>query len=223
MPYSEAVLAMWADITPNAEAEFNEWHSREHIPERVNVPGFLGGRRYRAIAGRPRYFMSYEIEGLATATSSPYLARLNDPTEWTRRMTPHFRNFMRTAFRITARLGGGHGGVAAVLRFAPKAGRDDALRRWLTDTALPATTDRPGIVGTQLWEADVRASKVDTAERALRGVSDRLANWVVLIEGIDDAAVRAARRGVLSRQTLHANGAGGSRAGLYRLQHSVVR
>lgn len=71
MPQSDAVLGMWSDIAAEADAEFNQWHSHEHIPERVNVPGFLSGRRYRSMTGRPRYFMTYEIESLATAVSRP--------------------------------------------------------------------------------------------------------------------------------------------------------
>ena len=45
-----AVLAIWNDIAPGGDAEFNHWHTREHVPERVGVPGFLRGRRYLAVS-----------------------------------------------------------------------------------------------------------------------------------------------------------------------------
>ena len=44
------VLAIWHTITPEGEAEYWRWHDREHIPERVGVPGFLRGRRYRSLS-----------------------------------------------------------------------------------------------------------------------------------------------------------------------------
>jgi hypothetical protein len=223
MPQSDAVLGMWADIAAEADAEFNQWHSHQHIPERVNVPGFLSGRRYRSMTGRPRYFMAYEIEGLATAVSPAYVARLNDPTKWTSRMTPHFRNFMRTAFRVTARHGSGYAGFAATLQVSPKTGRDDDLRRWLTRTALPDIMQQPGIAVAQLWEADIGASNVETAERAIRGGPDLLAAWVVLVEAIDGNRLRAACRTVLLRQSLRDHGAAGRLTPEYfRLQHVIA-
>ena len=216
MPQSDAVLGMWADITAEADAEFNQWHSHEHIPERVNVPGFLSGRRYRSMTGRPRYF-------LATAVSPAYVARLNDPTKWTSRMTPHFRNFMRTAFRVTARHGSGYAGFAATLQVSPKTGQDDGLRRWMTRTALPEIMNQPGITVAQLWEADVDASNVETAERAMRGGPDRLAAWVVLVEAIDGNRLKAACRTVLLRQSLRDHGAAGRLTPEYfRLQHVIA-
>jgi len=43
------VIAIWNDITEEGRANFYEWHDREHIPERVGIPGFLRGRRYIAL------------------------------------------------------------------------------------------------------------------------------------------------------------------------------
>ena len=48
------VLAIWNDIAPGGDAEFDHWQTSEHIPERVGVPGFLRGRRYTALIGSPR-------------------------------------------------------------------------------------------------------------------------------------------------------------------------
>ena len=60
--FGRGVLAIWNDITDAAETEFVRWHVREHIPERVGLPGFLRGRRYIAHDGRPKYFNFYETE-----------------------------------------------------------------------------------------------------------------------------------------------------------------
>ena len=41
-----AVLVIWHDLLPEAKIEWEQWHTHEHMPERVGIPGFLGGRRY---------------------------------------------------------------------------------------------------------------------------------------------------------------------------------
>ena len=58
-----AVLAIWTDAAADSEAEFNEWYNRQHVNERCDVPGFLSGRRYRALSGRPRYLALYDTTG----------------------------------------------------------------------------------------------------------------------------------------------------------------
>jgi hypothetical protein len=34
-----AFLAIWHDIAAEGEPEYNLWHTREHMPERVGIPG----------------------------------------------------------------------------------------------------------------------------------------------------------------------------------------
>ena len=50
----QGVLAIWNGIKPEAEDDFVAWHVREHIPERVGLPGFVRGRRYVAGTALPR-------------------------------------------------------------------------------------------------------------------------------------------------------------------------
>ncbi|MGH6904724.1 MAG: hypothetical protein ACREIR_18510 [Geminicoccaceae bacterium] len=49
----KGALAIWHDPAPEIESDYNEWHSKEHMYERVGVPGFLRGQRGVAIAGAP--------------------------------------------------------------------------------------------------------------------------------------------------------------------------
>ena len=52
-------MAFRAETGPGYEARFLEWHNCEHMPERVSVPGFREGRRYRDLGGSPRFLMMY--------------------------------------------------------------------------------------------------------------------------------------------------------------------
>lgn len=203
----KGILAFWADISLGGEAEYNHWHTREHIPERVGIPGFRRGRRYVAVSGSPKYLMFYETDTVETLASPAYLTRLNDPTPWTRRMLPLFRNSNRTCCRVTLSLGQGVGGLMATLRLGPQVGREEELRAWLTGTMLPALIERPGIVGAHFCEADLAATRVRTEERKLRDREDDAARWVVLVEGTESETVEAACQDHLSPEALGRRGA----------------
>ena len=49
-------VCIWHDLLPEARDDFHQWHNREHMPERVGIPGFRRGRRYVAVASTPEYF-----------------------------------------------------------------------------------------------------------------------------------------------------------------------
>ena len=55
----KAAVAMWWDISPEMRAEWEDWHTHEHMPERLGIPGFLRGTRWVADSGEPRisFFM----------------------------------------------------------------------------------------------------------------------------------------------------------------------
>jgi hypothetical protein len=68
-----AAMLLSFDVLPQATAEHDHWHTHEHLPERLSIPGFLRGTRWVALRGRPRYLVLYEVAGLQTLTSPPYL------------------------------------------------------------------------------------------------------------------------------------------------------
>ncbi len=199
------VLAIWNGVAPGGDVEFNEWHTREHMPERLSIPGFLRGRRYTAVVGTPRYFTLYETADVSTLASAAYLDRLNNPTTWTRRCLPLFRDTKRGACRVSATVGTGIGGFVATLELGPAPGHDEELRAWLIGTTLLPLHQRPGIAGAHVCEPDIDASSVKTEEKKLRDQPDAAARWVVLVEGVDPALVEDACRELtrVQRPTLH--------------------
>lgn len=213
----EGILALWIDVAPDAEDELNEWFNREHHAERVDVPGFVSARRYVALRGAPKYFIFYRTRDLAVLTSPAYLARLNQPTPWTRRTMPHFRNTSRSACRPLVRLGRGEGGVVATLRFGTADGADTRLEAWLREAALPAALEQPGIVSAELWRGDPGASNVDTEERRMRGGPDMVADWVVLVTGNHQQQVEVASAACLDGTAIKSHGGSLPNVGVYRL------
>lgn len=204
-----AMLAFSHDVTPGSEPDWTEWHDREHIPERLAVPGFLRLRRYVALARGPRFFYFYETESLAVLQSPAYLERLSNPTPWTKRCMPYVLNNKRTACRVSATLGVGLGGVLSVADIGPTPGREDALRGWLVEVALPAALGKAGVVAVHLCEADPAATTVRTDEKKLLQAPDATARWLVLLEGVDREAVTNAEAAMLGDAALHAAGVDG--------------
>jgi len=220
----EAVLAIWNDIAPGGDAEFVHWHTKEHIPERVGISGFLRGRRYEAVASEPRYFNLYETDSLGVLGGPAYVERLNNPTPWTRRALPLFRKTKRTACRVAKSLGQGVGGALATLDAGPAAGHEQGFRGWLIDTTLPALLDRPGIVGVHLCEADVGTTQVKTEEKKLRDRPDALARWVLMVEGVDATTVQAVCDDSLNPDLLERHGAALEAAlAVYRLSYCLTK
>lgn len=220
---ANGILAVWADVVKEAEGDFNEWYIREHVNERVDVLGFLAGFRYTAIAGRPKILAIYETQSPEVLVSAAYLERLNEPTEWTRRVMPRFRNMIRTVLRVRARRGEGRGGVAGTVRLAPEPGADRKLETWISRTLVDELMRQPGIIRAEFWQAENVGTEGESEESRMRGGADSTADWVIQYDGMDEASVQDAMRSLLSSQALESEGAErGSEAGVYRLAYAKV-
>ena len=216
----KAFVAIWHDIVPEGRAEFYAWHTRQHMPERLGVAGFLRGRRYLAERGGPEYFNLYEVQAADVLTGADYLGRLNNPTPWTQRTLPYFRNVSRSLCRIGASLGRGQGGVMLTVRTEAVPGHEERLARFLND-AVPELFDQPGVVGAHFGVADRSGSEIVTAERKARGNATLVPGWVVLLEGVSGVAVEDAARALAA---LEAHGAQGPpERGTYRLECALSR
>lgn len=111
-----AFLALWNDIEPARDAEYNLWHTREHVPERLTVPGILSARRYVGETHPHLYFTLYELESRAVLASEAYKALVAGPTPWSQSMRPALRNFLRYPCDTRLSLGRGLGGALATVR-----------------------------------------------------------------------------------------------------------
>ena len=192
----KAAIAMWWDVAPEVRAEWEDWHSNEHMHERLAIPGFLRGTRWIALAGPPSYFVLYEAAELATITSGPYLERLNNPTPCSRKMMPHHRNMVRSLCLVRASWGTALGGVLATIR---------------STATLPAPPKRAGLTGVHLLESQPTTGRAQTEEEKIRG-GDATADQVLLINGYDRETVR---------NTMNELGPGAT-AGVYQLAYCLT-
>ena len=148
----QAAILLLFDVVQDAITEHDEWHTHEHLPERLSIPGFLRGTRWVASNGQPRYFVMYEVEQLATLTSSAYLERLNNPSPWTSKMMPNYRGMTRGFCSVTGSFGFGMGHASLLIRFTPTTQTESSLRQWVLQDILPQLPSRHGIGSAHLFE-----------------------------------------------------------------------
>ncbi|MGC2777925.1 MAG: hypothetical protein WA418_20040 [Bradyrhizobium sp.] len=212
----KGMLLTSMNIDAADEADFNRWYDREHLEERVAIPGFIEARRYVAEQGSPKYLCLYSTETIDALDSAAYRARLDAPTEWSKAVMPRFRNMIRSVARITISIGCGRGAVLGIIRLRPKPAQDAALRAALQIELDPRDLD--GIISMHLLEGDAALSGGPAAELP---ASSREADWFVLIDGTDSHAIAtlmttrfAAIDGPLATQIS---------VGLYRLMWDLSR
>lgn len=192
------VLLVLNDVVEAAEEEFNRWYQQEHLLDRLAVPGFHTARRYHAVDGQPAYMAVYACESIDVLKSKAYLERLANPSDWTRKIMPGFRNMLRSACRETWSLGSGIGGAAIVVQCKPAPGRQDAARRYIKDAFAPGLMQSACLARMSLWEADAEVTGGPSPEAILRGGADRNADWVLFLESYELAKTALALQAQLA-------------------------
>ena len=215
------VIAIWNDITEEGRPNFYEWHDREHIPERVGIPGFLRGRRYIALSGTPEYFTLYEVQDRSVLTGPGYVARLNSPTEWTSRSVQHFRNTSRSLCDVEVSLGAGSGGFIGTIRFDCDPERDAEILAKLSQSSLPEVAKAPAICAAHVCRADEGASNVQTAEQRGRA-ANMVPRWVIIVEGATQKAIDHVLSIHLRSAVFGELGAPEILQGVYCLQYDLI-
>jgi hypothetical protein len=214
MTMPNGLLIIWTDIAEDAEADFNDWYNNQHLAERVGVPGFLNGRRYIAIDGSAKYLAWYETETPEVLGSPAYGKRQANPTPWTERIMPSFRNVTRVTAERLAKSGSGLAAITLTLQVRPLAGREDILAKALADAVETFNTDLSIVSAQAFRPSDADAAK-GTTEANLRATQENPPTWGLVIEATTEAAATAAAMRVKSPISVAAGAA--AESGLYRL------
>jgi hypothetical protein len=209
------LLAIWNGMVEGQDAAFLRWHMSEHIPERLSVPGFLRARRYRAVEASPAYFNFYEVERPEVLDSAPYLERLNNPSDWTRRVVPHFTDTSRILCRVIASRGAGIGGFVIAVRF-------DAEAEAVQDLLDPLLNS-PDICAVHLLGRYEKPAAA-TNESAMRGAPDGTSSALLIVEGLSPDLLAAAVDACASDKAIaDLTGVAPTARGLYQLDFLMTR
>jgi hypothetical protein len=198
-----AAIAMWWTVANEHLDEFHEWHSKEHLPERLAINGFNRGSRWQQ-EDTGKFFVIYELETYETLVSDAYRTRLNNPTSWSTKMMPLHRDMVRSQCKVVASHGQGVAPFLTTLRISPGQHRQQELTDYL-DEALKTLPQQPGIIGAHFLRTETPNTPA-TTEQKIRG-SDRAADWIILISGHNLPQLTKVTSDRLSSDVLGSHGA----------------
>jgi len=156
------LLMVWADVPADKEEEFNRWYNEEHLPERMAIPGFLGGARYEAVKGGPKHLACYELESAAVMESPAYKKVQANPTPWTKKIgpqaigTPFIRNIytMLHPKALTPAIAGAPMAPALQIgRMDVPAAADREFNEWYNTVYVPNYEKVPGVIRGRRYRA----------------------------------------------------------------------
>ena len=58
---SELLYVTGFDVESRHEADFNEWYGAEYLPSMLELPGWLGVRRYECLQGEPAFLDVFDL------------------------------------------------------------------------------------------------------------------------------------------------------------------
>jgi hypothetical protein len=213
-------LLLWLDVAPELERETDAWYIDEHMPERIDVGGYLRARRYGAIEGTPAYLTLFEAKTPSALASDGYLRLVRRISEQSQRIRASFSNVVRNTFEVRQSRGRGIGTLMASLRLMPRDAASVAAAARSLDAQVRQLLRQPGVVGVHwLQSAPAIRARMD-AVRAV-GQSDAAADHVLLIEATRAADLREVRCDALSAAALEQMGFVEQSFAIYGLLYEV--
>ena len=93
---AKGILIAAMDFSAAPEDEFHDWYDLEHIPERLQIPGFLNAERWIGVKDPKISVATYDLAGIGVLKSAAYLAIAGENSSpWTRRMARFRKSLMR--------------------------------------------------------------------------------------------------------------------------------
>jgi hypothetical protein len=214
------MIVIWNDIKEEMRDEFVQWHSIEHLPERVSIPGFISGQRWYGEHASPQYLTTYVTQNTGVLISDAYIQRLNDPTPWTLKTVAAFRNTCRAAGEVIWEYGSkkGYGGHILAIQITEL---EDLtiLTEHLNSLANNPMHGFAGLLRARMVLTASKASQLPTAERAIRTGDQNEPHIVLLLESFSG---EAPLRRAFSKITAHIPKLMHSSTGIYALQTGIM-
>ena len=182
---SRGLMAFWASFENHDLHRYVEWHNCEHLAERVSIPGFQTGRRYRVDGVDGRFLQFYETETSSVLGSKPYLDALNNPTPWTKKALTWFRDPIRNIYELIGSCGEPSLFAApylAALRFNLDDNQDDDLLPTYSGEWLGALCEIPHVLRARLYRVDEDISKIMTSERKIYSGGPGAQRYLAFVE-----------------------------------------
>jgi hypothetical protein len=160
---AKGLLFMAFDFSTAHADEFHDWYDREHIPERLRVPGFLNAERWIADDKPMIHVATYDLENAGVLSSPPYLAVGGEnQTAWTKRVTAMCRRLMRYEGEQLVpgdqTAPNGAGGLL-VASMTPDPDAEAEFNDWYDNEHRPRLSSVPGVLSGRRFRATDTASE----------------------------------------------------------------
>jgi hypothetical protein len=160
---SKGLLFMAFDFSAAHEDEFHDWYDREHVPERLSVPGFINAERWIDERNPKIHVATYDLDDVGVLSTQAYQAVSgNSQSVWTRRMTSMCRRIMRfegeqlnPGEKIAATGAGAL--LVASMNIDPAIEAD--FTEWYDTEHLPQLGSVPGVLSARRFRATDTASE----------------------------------------------------------------
>jgi hypothetical protein len=205
-----AVLVNWGGIKPDKEEGYNQWHSKEHMPERISLPGFLRGYRAIGIEGtnlNHKYFMMYEAKNKEVFVSKEYLERLNNPTEWTKEILSNYISPSRTICSVISSKSIGSGNFILTVRFLDEQFNKNHDLEQLK-VFISKVTEFQNITGMHFIVGDKSFGQMNTEEKKYRssqGKQDQIISQAIILEGLKLDSLKTALDHLIQKFSIKEN------------------
>lgn len=173
----QGMLISRMDIAAEHEEDFNAWYDREHLAERVAIPGFVEARRYVAIDASQKYLALYTTENFEVLNGPDYKAVLANQTEWSLLNISRLVDPQRAIAQMSGSVGSGRACnlIEARLRISDENQKD--LRQALR-SELGELVSLNGVISAHLLESDEQLSMPIGATAPTVGSSD----WFLFVD-----------------------------------------
>ena len=185
----------WTDFRPDAEADLDLWHLREHFIERASVEGVLGARRYIARDRKKyRYLTLYELAS-TSVMKKDWVVSVNHPSPWTLKYRGNGLLDTHRYSCLTAVSAGG--GVGACMATAVLQVPDKIKQPWIiARETVPALLEKQSITSVHFGaddgtETQRSGSRHNAGDRAKDAPKESGTACVLMLESFDRARLEA--------------------------------
>jgi len=160
---AKGLLFMAFDFSTAHEDEFHDWYDREHVPERLRVPGFLNAERWIDETNPHIHVATYDLDTVGVLKTPAYLAVGGDnQSVWTKRVTAMCRRIMRFEGEqlrpgdLTAPTGAA---ALLVASMSVEPGAEADFNAWYDTEHLPQLAAVPGVLAARRYRATDQESE----------------------------------------------------------------
>jgi hypothetical protein len=82
-PIGGTIMVVMMEVPAEHDEEFNRWYNEEHLPERLELPGYISARRFKLEEGNGvlKYLCIWEVEDPSALNSKEKDAQSLRPSE----------------------------------------------------------------------------------------------------------------------------------------------